>query len=235
MELRFSTALARQVLTEGFPAVSFRFAEQPESETNRNAVSAMACGLASLEAQPDDLVAVIPGNAPLLRPVVDNLMNCCPAQPSASSPREPSEYSSRFASHFQIAWQPNQQGASCETDGPILVARIRFLSHQLQDGMVRHQLLDQALQECCQARPDSCLHLASPPHLLAPVNTRGGLIITEAKLKTMLMTQLGEQGVTFRDPPGTFLGPNIQIGQDSIIGVGVQLYGSTKASHRSIG
>lgn len=173
-----AAASALQVLTDTFPEATFAFAEH---SAEGDAVASAACGLAAVGAQPDALVAVVPGNQPLLRPVIHNLLHCCPAQPTSSQAAQPvaSEYSIRFASHFQLAWQPNEprEGESngtsaCASDGPILVARAQFLSHQLQDALVKKRLLEDALQECCREQPESCLRLSSPAHLLAPVNTR---------------------------------------------------------------
>lgn len=201
---------------------------QSQPAEDATAVSSMSVGLAAISAEPDSLVAIIPANLPLLQPVVDNLLHCCPASQTAEASEARSEYSSRFASHFQLAWQPNQAEASCESDGPILMARLQFIAHHLQDALAKRQSLDVALQQHCTDSPDSCLRLASPSHLLAPVNTRRGLMVAEQHLKSQLITAFGDAGVTFRDPTGTFLGPQVQIGRDSVIGVGVQLYGKTK-------
>ena len=246
---------AGQVVTAEFPNTRFSFVDQSDSESERDPISATAAGLQAIRSGPDALVAVIPGNAPQLRPVIHNLLNCCPThlsptpapdsdpQPSptaaAQAPQDPSnaasppqrKYSSHFAGHFKLAWQPNQPGAFCCTDGPILVARASFLSHHMQEALMSQKgriNLDATFRECARADPANCLLLSSSPHLLRPVTTRHALTIAEQELKTQLMAELGEKGVTFRDLVGTFLGPLVRIGRDSVIGPGVQLYGRTQ-------
>ncbi|KAK9813460.1 hypothetical protein WJX73_010852 [Symbiochloris irregularis] len=253
-----------EVVTAEFPDTTFNFVLQPDTEERRDCISATAAGLQGIKSGPNALVAVLPANIPLLRPVIRNLLHCAPASldsmpsgeglgrsQSAQSPaaapvkppgtvpangapgsEQPPErvYSKHFASHFKSAWQPNHSGAACCSDGPILIARSSFLSHRVQEALMNADRthLDTLLRDYSKADPSNCLVLSSAQHLLRPVTTRRLLAATEQDLKSQKMAELGEEGVTFRDPLGTYIGPLVRIGMDSVIGVGVQLYGKTR-------
>lgn len=56
---------------------------------------------------------------------------------------------------------------------------------------------------------------------------RQGLVDAETVLRRRQITEHQAHGVTFRDPDNTFISVGVDIGRDSVIGVGVQLYGNT--------
>lgn len=60
------------------------------------------------------------------------------------------------------------------------------------------------------------------------VNTRAELADAEKLLRKRLVSAHQRNGVTFRDPDTVVLDADVQIGRDSVIGPGVQLYGATE-------
>jgi bifunctional UDP-N-acetylglucosamine pyrophosphorylase/glucosamine-1-phosphate N-acetyltransferase len=81
------------------------------------------------------------------------------------------------------------------------------------------------------------LHLSNSSHVercpaqddstLMAVATRQDLVDAETVLRQRQIKEHQEHGVTFRDPDNTFISVGVDIGKDSVIGVGVQLYGNT--------
>jgi bifunctional N-acetylglucosamine-1-phosphate-uridyltransferase/glucosamine-1-phosphate-acetyltransferase GlmU-like protein len=62
---------------------------------------------------------------------------------------------------------------------------------------------------------------------LDPITSRQGLADAEAALRRRLIRRHQAGGVTFRDPGNTWVGADVSIGRDSVIGIGVQLSGKT--------
>ncbi len=60
------------------------------------------------------------------------------------------------------------------------------------------------------------------------VNTRAELAEAEAALHRRLIAEHQTNGVTFRDPAGTFIGVDVRLEPDVEIGAGVQLYGTVQ-------
>ncbi len=59
------------------------------------------------------------------------------------------------------------------------------------------------------------------------VNSRAELVAAEQILVRRLIAAHSAAGVTFRDPAGTFVGVDVQLGRDVEVGMGVQLRGRT--------
>src|SRR5439155_770424 len=66
------------------------------------------------------------------------------------------------------------------------------------------------------------------PEEVTGINTRAELARMEATLKGTLVERWMEAGVTFEDPATVYLGPEVTIGRDSVIGPNVQLRGRTR-------
>jgi bifunctional UDP-N-acetylglucosamine pyrophosphorylase / glucosamine-1-phosphate N-acetyltransferase len=62
---------------------------------------------------------------------------------------------------------------------------------------------------------------------VAGVNTRAELAWMEGMLKAELVERWMSAGVTFEDPATVYLGPDVEIGRDTVIGPNVQLRGRT--------
>ena len=62
---------------------------------------------------------------------------------------------------------------------------------------------------------------------LDPIISRQGLADAETALRRHLIRKHQAKGVTFRDPANTWVGADVSIGRDSVIGIGVQLCGNT--------
>jgi bifunctional UDP-N-acetylglucosamine pyrophosphorylase/glucosamine-1-phosphate N-acetyltransferase len=63
---------------------------------------------------------------------------------------------------------------------------------------------------------------------LAGVNTRADLASMGARLKAEIVTRWMAEGVTFEDPATAYVGPEVAIGRDTVIGPNVQLRGRTR-------
>jgi len=63
---------------------------------------------------------------------------------------------------------------------------------------------------------------------LAGVNTRAELAHMEAKLRAESVERWMAAGVTFEDPATAYVGPEVTIGRDTVIGPNVQLRGGTR-------
>ena len=59
------------------------------------------------------------------------------------------------------------------------------------------------------------------------IHDRASLASAEREVRASLIKQQQLAGVTFRDEAGTFLSASVKIGRDSVLGVGVQIYGTT--------
>ena len=59
------------------------------------------------------------------------------------------------------------------------------------------------------------------------IHDRVSLASAEHEVRASLIKQQQLAGVTFRDEAGTFLSASVKIGRDSVLGVGVQIYGTT--------
>jgi bifunctional UDP-N-acetylglucosamine pyrophosphorylase/glucosamine-1-phosphate N-acetyltransferase len=68
----------------------------------------------------------------------------------------------------------------------------------------------------------------TPPDEVAGVNTRAELAHMEAILRSQLIERWLAAGVTFEDPATVYLGPEVTIGADTVIGPNVQLRGKTR-------
>src|SRR5262249_33145769 len=66
------------------------------------------------------------------------------------------------------------------------------------------------------------------PEEVTGINTRAELARMEATLKETLVERWMEAGVTFEDPATVYLGPEVTIGRDTVIGPNVQLRGRTR-------
>jgi bifunctional UDP-N-acetylglucosamine pyrophosphorylase/glucosamine-1-phosphate N-acetyltransferase len=66
------------------------------------------------------------------------------------------------------------------------------------------------------------------PDEVAGVNTRAELAEMEARLRTDLTRRWMDAGVTFEDPATVYLGPDVEIGRDTVIGPNVVLRGRTR-------
>jgi bifunctional UDP-N-acetylglucosamine pyrophosphorylase/glucosamine-1-phosphate N-acetyltransferase len=69
---------------------------------------------------------------------------------------------------------------------------------------------------------------AGTPDEMAGVNTRAELARMEAILRSELVERWMAAGVTFEDPATAYLGPEVTIGADTVIGPNVQLRGRTR-------
>lgn len=59
------------------------------------------------------------------------------------------------------------------------------------------------------------------------IHDRVSLASAEREVRASLIKQQQLAGVTFRDEAGTFLSASVKIGRDTVLGVGVQIYGTT--------
>lgn len=59
------------------------------------------------------------------------------------------------------------------------------------------------------------------------VHDRASLAAAERKVRALLIKQQQMTGVTLKDEAGTYLSAGVKIGRDSVLGVGVQIYGTT--------
>jgi bifunctional UDP-N-acetylglucosamine pyrophosphorylase/glucosamine-1-phosphate N-acetyltransferase len=66
------------------------------------------------------------------------------------------------------------------------------------------------------------------PEEVAGVNTRADLARMEERLKTEVVERWMAEGVTFEDPATAYIGPEVTIGRDTVIGPNVQLRGRTR-------
>ena len=66
------------------------------------------------------------------------------------------------------------------------------------------------------------------PEEVTGINTRAELARMEATLKGTVVERWMEAGVTFEDPATVYLGPEVTIGRDTVIGPNVQLRGRTR-------
>jgi len=66
------------------------------------------------------------------------------------------------------------------------------------------------------------------PHELAGINTRAELARTAGILRGEIVERWMEAGVTFEDPATAYVGPEVEIGQDTVIGPNVTLRGKTR-------
>jgi bifunctional UDP-N-acetylglucosamine pyrophosphorylase/glucosamine-1-phosphate N-acetyltransferase len=66
------------------------------------------------------------------------------------------------------------------------------------------------------------------PDEVAGINTRGELAQMEARLRDDLTRRWMDAGVTFEDPATAYLGPEVEIGRDTVIGPNVVLRGKTR-------
>lgn len=87
-----------------------------------------------------------------------------------------------------------------------------------QDGSNYAHLSSSSYTERCPAQDAS---------LLLSVVTRQDLVDAETVLRQRQIKEHQAHGVTFRDPDNTFISVGVDIGRDSVVGVGVQLYGNT--------
>src|SRR5439155_1521259 len=63
---------------------------------------------------------------------------------------------------------------------------------------------------------------------LAGINTRADLAQMETKLRAEIVERWMAAGVTFDDPATAYVGPEVTIGRDTVIGPNVQLRGRTR-------
>lgn len=66
------------------------------------------------------------------------------------------------------------------------------------------------------------------PDELAGINTRAELARLEARLRTEVVERWMADGVTFEDPATAYIGPEVTIGRDTIVGPNVVLRGRTR-------
>jgi bifunctional UDP-N-acetylglucosamine pyrophosphorylase/glucosamine-1-phosphate N-acetyltransferase len=66
------------------------------------------------------------------------------------------------------------------------------------------------------------------PHELAGINTRAELARTEGVLRTEIVERWMDAGVTFEDPATAYVGAEVEIGRDTVIGPNVTLRGRTR-------
>ncbi len=66
------------------------------------------------------------------------------------------------------------------------------------------------------------------PDEVAGINTRAELAEMEARLRDDLTRRWMDAGVTFEDPATAYLGPEVEIGRDTVIGPNVVLRGKTR-------
>jgi len=69
---------------------------------------------------------------------------------------------------------------------------------------------------------------AGSPEELAGVNTRAELAHMETKLRAEIVERWMAAGVTFEDPATAYVGPEVTVGRDTVIGPNVQLRGRTR-------
>ncbi len=69
---------------------------------------------------------------------------------------------------------------------------------------------------------------AGRPHEVLGINTRAELARMEATLRTELVGRWMASGVTFEDPATAYVGPEVTIGADTVVGPNVILHGRTR-------
>jgi bifunctional UDP-N-acetylglucosamine pyrophosphorylase/glucosamine-1-phosphate N-acetyltransferase len=77
------------------------------------------------------------------------------------------------------------------------------------------------------ARPIASVELERPDEL-AGINTRAELAQMETLLRDELTRRWMDAGVTFEDPATAYVGPEVEIGRDTVIGPNVVLRGKTR-------
>jgi bifunctional UDP-N-acetylglucosamine pyrophosphorylase/glucosamine-1-phosphate N-acetyltransferase len=70
------------------------------------------------------------------------------------------------------------------------------------------------------------------PHVLIGVNDRWQLAMAERELRRSLLKKHALAGVTLLDPDSTFIGPDVELGVDTVVEAGTSILGSTKAGSR---
>jgi len=70
--------------------------------------------------------------------------------------------------------------------------------------------------------------LLERPEEVAGINTRAELARMEAHLRADITSRWMETGVTFEDPATAYVGPEVEIGRDTVIGPNVVLRGKTR-------
>jgi bifunctional UDP-N-acetylglucosamine pyrophosphorylase/glucosamine-1-phosphate N-acetyltransferase len=68
---------------------------------------------------------------------------------------------------------------------------------------------------------------AGEPYEVVGINTRAELAVMEARLRSELVERWMAAGVTFEDPATAYVGPEVTIGTDTVIGPNVTLRGRT--------
>src|SRR5262249_59655998 len=66
------------------------------------------------------------------------------------------------------------------------------------------------------------------PDEVAGINSRVELARMEAKIRAQTVERLMAAGVTFEDPETAYVGPEVEIGADTVVGPNVTLRGRTR-------
>ena len=69
---------------------------------------------------------------------------------------------------------------------------------------------------------------AGRPEEVAGINTRKELAVMEGQVRESVVQRWMEAGVTFEDPATAYIGPEVAIGRDTVIGPNVQMRGRTR-------
>ncbi len=236
-----------QVLEGAFPSLGHDIVLQEKPTGFRDAVMA---GLQSLPDSTADLL-VIPGNLPLLtsqtllevvqqgqRTATDKHRGL--TQLCTSDSNEPSGIFWAAAAFLREKLRDLPNGMPCLRLRPLLSKQLTCTLHAtdsctlgwhfctaiepltilwpgMSDSLDAEGLVDGQCERCS----------ASDPSATLAVHTRQELVEAESVLRRRHIREHQAQGVTFRDPDNTFISAGVDIGRDSVIGVGVQLYGNT--------
>ncbi|CAL8466730.1 g6266 [Coccomyxa elongata] len=198
-----SGAAVQQVLEGAFPSLGHDIVLQEKPTGFRDAVMA---GLQSLPDSTADLL-VIPGNLPLL---------------TSQALAEVAQQGQRTAIEkckglTQLCAPSDEPSGIFWAAAAFLRERIRDLPNGMSDSLDAEGLVDGQCERCC----------ASDPSATMAVHTRQEVVDAETVLRRRHIREHQAQGVTFRDPENTFISAGVDIGRDSVIGIGVQLYGNT--------
>ncbi|MEO0257107.1 MAG: bifunctional UDP-N-acetylglucosamine diphosphorylase/glucosamine-1-phosphate N-acetyltransferase GlmU, partial [candidate division WOR-3 bacterium] len=104
----------------------------------------------------------------------------------------------------------------------------RWLDKVGADNKKREYYLPGVLELIQENEGGVWIYESSDPDEVLGINTRHDLAVAHLAMIRRLVGRFMEQGVTFIDPNGVYLEPDVQIGADSVIYPWVSLMGKTK-------
>jgi bifunctional UDP-N-acetylglucosamine pyrophosphorylase/glucosamine-1-phosphate N-acetyltransferase len=224
---------------ETFGSRALTFVEQSEQLGTGHA---LRCAEAVVKAP---RFLVLPGDVPLLR--LEALQGLCEAHAVHGallsfltfSPEDPGGYGrvirdesgipksiieAKDAPPEVLAIREVNAGIYCMENVPELWEILKALSNENAQGEYYLTDLVAALYPRTHA-----LSWPEPQDLLG-VNTRGDLARAEWVLRERIVQALHDAGVTVVDPLTAYIGPDVTVGQDTILQPGVFLYGKTEVA-----